>query len=142
MFPKHEKKLSNCLMIILQLYLRLNVKQVKEKDSTQPVNIGLQDVPRTPYPPTLSEHPLNILLDHPGNVLIWLPKNVSIWHPRDVPNQLPGEVLWSCTDLKMLRGHLLDVPIFHFAFFSKLNTIFRDVNWNQPSIYDRAFLWK
>ena len=59
MFPKHEKKLSNCLMIILQLYLRLNVKQVKEKDSTQPVNIGLQDVPRTLSSNALRTSPKN-----------------------------------------------------------------------------------
>ena len=30
---KHKKKLSNCLIIILQLYLRLNLKQNMEKDS-------------------------------------------------------------------------------------------------------------
>ena len=33
MLAKQDKKLSNCLMIILQLYLRLNMKQSMEKDS-------------------------------------------------------------------------------------------------------------
>ena len=32
-FTNHEKKLSNCLMIILKLYLDLNIKQNMEKDS-------------------------------------------------------------------------------------------------------------
>ena len=32
-FPKHEKQLLNHLMIILQLCLRLNTKQLMEKDS-------------------------------------------------------------------------------------------------------------
>ena len=27
----HEKKLSNCLIIILEFYLKLNTKQTKEK---------------------------------------------------------------------------------------------------------------
>ena len=31
-FTNHEKKLSNCLMIILKLYLKLNRKQNMEKD--------------------------------------------------------------------------------------------------------------
>ena len=29
----HEKKLSNCLMIILKLYLWLNIDQFMEKDA-------------------------------------------------------------------------------------------------------------
>ena len=31
-FTNHEKKLSNCLVIILELYLNLNTKQNMEKD--------------------------------------------------------------------------------------------------------------
>ena len=31
-FTNHEKKLSNCLMIILRLQLRLNIDQFMEKD--------------------------------------------------------------------------------------------------------------
>ena len=33
MFYKAREKLSSCLMIILQLYLRINIKQNMEKDS-------------------------------------------------------------------------------------------------------------
>ena len=32
-FTSHGKKLSNCLMIILQLYMKLNIKQNMEKVS-------------------------------------------------------------------------------------------------------------
>ena len=31
-FTKRERLLLNCLMLILQLYLRLNIKQFMEKD--------------------------------------------------------------------------------------------------------------
>ena len=31
-FTNHEKKLSNCLIIIVKLYLKLNTKQNMEKD--------------------------------------------------------------------------------------------------------------